>query len=154
MSNEHTDTDYDQSRDTDEYNPNPREAGKWLSALVALLGLWMIVQAVLFDLVATQFWNDIIIGAALLALGGYNYSRRADERFGNVAAAGLAALLGLWLIITPFVFGADSGATETVNDAGFWNDILVGLAVTTIGAYSAYKARDHQTTSPRATTDR
>lgn len=153
MSNRQT-GDYDQTRDMDEYDPNPREAGKWISALVALLGLWMIAEAVLFDLVASQFWNDVIIGAALLALGGYDYSRRADEKFGDVAAAGFAALLGLWLILSPFVLGADSGATETVNDFGFWNDVLVGLAVTGLGAYSTYSARDRREDSPRATADR
>lgn len=154
MSNTQTDTDYDESRDTREYNPNPDEDGKWLSAIVAILGLWMIAQALLFDLAASQFWNDIIIGAALAGLGGYNYSRRADEKFGNIAAAAFAALLGLWLIVSPFMFGIDSGATETANDAGFWNDILVGLAVTIIGAYSAYKARDHQNSTRRAAADR
>lgn len=150
MSNTQTDADYDETRDADTYDPNPGEDGKWLSAIIALLGLWMIVQALLFDLTASQFWNDVIIGVALAGLGGYNYSRRADERFGNMAAAALAALLGLWLIASPFMFGADGGTTETVNDFGFWNDIIVGLAAAGLGAYSAYKVRDHRETTRRA----
>ena len=154
MSNTQSDADYDETRDVNDYDPNPNERGKWLSALIALLGGWMIVQALLVDLIASQFWNDILVGALLLAVGAYNYYRRADEEFGSIAAATLAALLGLWLIAAPFMFGADGGATETVNDLGFWNDILVGLAVTSLGAYSAYKARDYREDTRRATPER
>jgi len=34
-----------------------------------------------------NFWNDIIVGLALIALGAYNYYRRADERVGSVGSA-------------------------------------------------------------------
>ncbi|MFD1586995.1 hypothetical protein ACFR9U_08365 [Halorientalis brevis] len=127
-----------------EYNPNPSESGKWLSAVIALLGAWLIVEAFLFDLVASQFWNDIIVGALLLIVGGYNYSRRASERVGSMSAAVLAALVGLWLIAAPFIFGADFGLTETANPLGFWNDIVVGLIAFVLGAYSAYEVRDQR----------
>ncbi|MFC7194107.1 hypothetical protein ACFQL4_04645 [Halosimplex aquaticum] len=120
-------------------------------ALIALLGGWMIMQALVLDLVASQFYNDVIIGIALLALGGYNYYRRADEKFTSIAAASLAALLKLWLIAAPFMFSADGGATETGNDFGFWDDILVGLAAAILGVYSAFKARDHREDMRRAT---
>lgn len=150
MSN--TDVDQTDAERTDEYDPNPRERGKWISAIIAVLGLWMIAQAALVDLVATQFWNDVIVGLLLLAVGGYNYYRRADEKLGNMAAAVLAALLGLWLVASPFMFGADAGSTEAVNDIGFWNDIIVGLLALGLGAYSAYKIRDWAAETRRATT--
>lgn len=128
----------------DDPDPNPRERGKWISALLALLGLWMIAQALWLDLAATQFWNDIAVGALLTAVGGYNYSRRTDEQLASTAVAMIAVLVGLWLIVVPFVFGADVGLIETTNDIGFWNDIIVGLLAVGLGAYSAYKARDHR----------
>ena len=56
----------------------------------------------------------------------------------------VAALVGLWLIATPFFLGVDTGVTETVNDIGFWNDIVVGVLALGLGAYSAYTARDHR----------
>lgn len=127
-----------------EHGPNPGKRGKWLSALVALLGLWMIVQAFGVDLTASQFWNDILVGALLLVVGGYNYSRRSDERFANTAAALVAAVAGLWLIAAPFLLGTEAGLTETANDFGFWNDVVVGLLALGLGAYSAYRARDHR----------
>lgn len=137
-------------RTTDDYNPGER--GKWVSALIALLGVWMIVEALWFDLVAAQVWNDLVVGALLLAVGGYNYARRSDERVGSMGAAVLAALLGLWLIASPFMFGADAGLTEAINDAGFWNDVIVGLLALTLGAYSAYQARDQRRRTRAAAT--
>ncbi|RDI70732.1 SPW repeat protein [Halopelagius longus] len=127
-----------------DYDPNPGERGKWLSAVIGLLGLWMLAQAVLFELAASQFWNDVLVGALFLVVGAYNYYRRSNERIGNVAAAAVAALVGLWLIVAPFVLGVDAGATETANDLGFWNDVVVGLIAAVIGGYSAYKARDRR----------
>lgn len=139
MSNRTTDREVDGNVDA-----NPYERGKWLSGIIALLGLWMLAQALLFDMVASQFWNDVIVGALLLIVGGYNYSRRGRDKIGSVGAASIAALLGLWLVASPFLFGADAGATEAVNDLVFWNDIVVGLVALGVGAFSAYAARDQK----------
>lgn len=132
----------ERERTTDEYNPS--EGGKWISALVALLGLWMVAEAVMFDLAASQFWNDLIVGALLLSIGAYNYSRRTDERLGSMGAAMVVALLGLWLVLSPMMFGADAGTTEAVNDAAFWNDVVIGLITLGLGAYSAYSIRNRR----------
>lgn len=130
------------NRATNEYNPGNR--GRLVSALIALLGVWMVVEALWFDLVAAQVWNDLVVGVLLLAAGGYNLSRRSDERVGSMGAAVFAALLGLWLVASPLMFGADTGLTEAINDAGFWNDVVVGLLALVLGAYSAYQVQDQR----------
>ncbi|MGQ4557165.1 SPW repeat domain-containing protein [Halobellus sp. GM3] len=132
-----------------ERDRNPTERGKWISALIALVGLWMIAEGFLFDLTAAQLWNDAVIGLLLLAVGGYNYYRQANERFGSVGAASIAALIGLWIIVTPFVFGDGFAAGATGAAFGAWNDLLAGLITFALGAYSAYKFRNWQET-PRA----
>lgn len=134
--------------DTVRVERNPAERGKWISAAIALLGLWMLVQAYAFDLIPANFWNDVVVGAMLVAVGGYNYFRRADDRVASVGAAVLAALLGLWLVVAPWVYGMDTGTTEVANDMGFWNDIVVGLLALLLGAYSAYEAREMRTGAP------
>jgi hypothetical protein len=145
MSNRNTDAESDVNRDVErDVDPNPYERGKWLSGIIALLGAWIVLQSFLFDMVASQFWNDIIVGALLLGVGGYNYSRRGKDKIGSVGAAAIAALLGLWLIAAPFMFGWDAGATEAVNPLVFWNDIVVGLITLGLGAFSAYAARDQK----------
>ncbi len=118
--------------------------GKWVSALVAVAGLWLVVQALVFGLVPANFWNDVVVGLVLIALGGYNYSERAGNRTANTAATTLVALLGLWLVAAPFVYSAEAGFSQL----GFWNDVLVGLLVLVLGAYSTYRARESRTAVP------
>lgn len=150
MSNRETDSEYDVDSDVDDdIDSNPHERGKWLSGIIALLGAWMVLEAFLFDMVASQFWNDIIVGALLLGVGGYNYSRRGNDKIGSVGAAAIAAVLGLWLIAAPFMFGWEAGATEAVNPLTFWNDIVVGLITLGLGAFSAYAARDQKEEAQR-----
>jgi len=147
------DTDRDERAERRERaGVNPHERGKWISALIAVLGLWMIAQALGLDLTASQFWNDVLVGGLLIGVGGYNYSRRADERFGNTAVAMIAVAVGVWLMAAPFVLGAEAGLTETTNELGFYNDIIVGLLAAGLGAYSAYQAREHQEDTRRTAT--
>lgn len=143
--------DYDERRDAD-IDTNPSEAGKWISAVVALLGLWLLVQVFVLEPIAGNLWSDVIVGIGLIALGGYNFYRRSDERLGSAAVGGFVALLGLWLIATPFILGATEGTGAVEMGVEFWNDVVVGVVVFLLGAYSAYEARDTDVASPMART--
>lgn len=138
--------------DDREVDTNPTESGKWISAIVALLGLWMVVQAFLLDPIAGNFWSDVIVGLALVALGGYNFYRRANERLGSVGVGAFVALLGLWLIVTPFILGSTEGTAAVEMDLELWNDVIVGALVFLMGAYSAYQARETDVARPAART--
>ncbi|WP_226479295.1 SPW repeat protein [Natrinema amylolyticum] len=131
-------------RDRTPHEPNPDERGTWLAALVGLLGLALLVEAVVLDLAASQFWNDVFVGATLFLAGAYNYYSRSNREFGSLGVASLVALLGLWLVAAPFLLGTGSGATETASDVGFWTDIVVGLLAFGLGTYSAYAIRDRR----------
>lgn len=133
----------DRHENPTDHGPNRSERGKGISLLLALLGLWMVGQAFLFDLAGAHFWSDVLVGALLIGVGGYNYSRQANERFGNSAVALIAVAAGLWLIAAPFLLGDDYGLSETTNDIWLYNDLAVGLLAMGLGAYSAYMARDH-----------
>lgn len=151
MSNRDTETEVGSNA---EYDRNPNERGKWLSAIIGLLGTWMLVEAVWFNVVPGQFWNDIIVGALLLAVGGYNYYRRGNDEIGSVSAAALAALVGLWLLAAPFLFGTDAAGAAEATGLAFWNDIIVGLIALGAGAYSAYAAHDQQQKATETVTGR
>lgn len=139
MSNRTTDDERAVGRH--DYDRNPDERGKWVSALIAGLGAWMVLEAVAFDLILTQFLNDVLVGALLLTVGGYNVYRRANARVGSVEAAVVVALVGLWLVISPFVLGTESFGEVAFEDLTFWNDLVAGLIALALGAYSAHEAK-------------
>jgi uncharacterized membrane protein HdeD (DUF308 family) len=136
-----------------EYESNPAGRGKLISALIVLAGIWLVIEPLLFDLVPGNFWNDMILGFALIILGGYNYYRRANDQLASTAVAGLVVLIGVWLIASPFVYDTGLaqetiGFDEELTELGFWNDIVVGLLVLLSGIYSMVEARDVE--KPRA----
>jgi drug/metabolite transporter (DMT)-like permease len=124
----------------EETEPAPPERGKWMSLVIGTLGAWLLVSPWLFGLEFGDAMglNSVLTGALLAILGGYNFSRRAAERLASAALAGVAALLGLWLLVTPWIFEL------TLADAVAWNVIVVGLLVAALGLYSSYEAREQR----------
>jgi hypothetical protein len=40
---------------TETYDPYPEESGKWISALIALLGLWLLIETLAFGRTPANF---------------------------------------------------------------------------------------------------
>ncbi|WP_435175795.1 SPW repeat domain-containing protein [Halorussus sp. AFM4] len=142
--------DYDEALDE-----NPDEEGKWTAGLNVLLGLWLIVAPFVWDAVvagdiwadgvfggalAANPWNDMVVGAAIAVLAAYNFYRAANEEAISVGVASLVALLGLWLVVAPFIY-------DTASALSFWNDIVVGALVAILAGYNIYTARDVEETT-------
>lgn len=121
--------------------------GGYVSALVALVGAWIVISAFLYEPPAANFWNDIIVGAAIGIIAGYNAFRADDVEGINTGAASLVALLGLWMVVAPFVF-------EVFADGAFWSDVVSGVLVAGLAGYNAYRARstERQTRTAEAET--
>lgn len=121
----------------------------WISAVVALLGGWLVASAFVYGdaISAANFWNNIIVGAAIGVIAGYNALKTDDYETINTGAASLVALLGVWMVVAPFVFDA-------VNDAVFWSDVVTGALVAVLAGYNAYYARsvDRRTRTAEAET--
>ncbi|WP_408958432.1 SPW repeat protein [Natrinema sp. 74] len=130
-------------RDRIAFEPNPGERGKRRSAAVGLLGLALLAAAVVFDPVASQFWNDVLIGVTLVTAGAYNYDRRSNAELGSLGVAILVALLGLWLVASPFLFGEDAGVGAATG-LGFWTEIIAGLLALGLGTDSAVRIRSRR----------
>lgn len=105
------------------------EPAKTASGLNIAVAVWLIVATFVlgyFELTAA-LWNDIVIGVLVLGLAG---ARAANPG----AAPGLSwtnAVLGLWLILAPFVLG------YSVERAPLWNDVVVGLIMASLAVSSA-----------------
>ncbi|UPW01192.1 SPW repeat protein [Halorussus gelatinilyticus] len=108
--------------------------GGYVSAATALVGGWIVLSAFLYSPPAANFWNDIIVGAAIGVIAGYNAVRADDRESVNTGAASLVALLGLWMVVAPFVF-------ETAFEGAFWSDVVSGALVAVLAGYNVYQSR-------------
>lgn len=107
--------------------PHPkRQAVMTASGINLLLGIWLIIAP--FVLAYTEVdarWNDVIVGILIVLMAGSRLMQMSVT-----APSWVNVILGLWLLIAPFVMAYQS------NDA-FWNNILVGIAVIAFGLWSA-----------------
>lgn len=104
---------------------------KTASGFNLLLGLWLVIAPFLLRYAtSTSIGNDITIGIIIALLAAFRL-------FGAYRAAWLSwlnALLGIWLIVAPFILGYDSSSA-------LWNDIIVGLFIAFLGIWSATASR-------------
>ncbi|GAA0231742.1 hypothetical protein ACFFQF_25905 [Haladaptatus pallidirubidus] len=116
---------------------------KWLSGFVSLVGAWIFISAFIYPTMSiTSYWNNIIIGAAIFLVAGYNYYRMTKGLTASVGSSSFVALLGLWMILVPFAM--------TVG-AAFWSDIVSGVIVAVIAGYNAYAGRKARAGAPAGT---
>ncbi|NEU55761.1 SPW repeat protein [Halorussus sp. MSC15.2] len=118
----------------------------YISAVTALVGGWIVLSAFVYSPPAANFWNDIVVGAAIGIIAGYNALKTDDFEGINTGAASLVALLGLWMVVAPFVF-------ETVREGAFWSDIVSGAIVAVLAGYNAYQSRGTERRTPTAEAD-
>ena len=107
------------------------KTAKTLSWVVVLFGLWEVIAPFSLGYSATSaaLWNAIIIGVGLIVLAGW---AALVNQEGTIKSLNwVNAVLGLWLIIAPFVL------TYSAAGAAMWNDIVVGVVVAVLGAWAA-----------------
>ncbi len=109
--------------------------GKALSWLVALAGLWEVVAPfVLGYTTGIAMYNAIIVGIVLIILGVWaalSSNSGADRTLNWVSA-----VVGLWLILSPFVLGFSITSVTAMTDA-----IIVGIIVIILGVWAAIQFR-------------
>ena len=108
-------------------NIGNRLTTQWKDVVNLILGLWLIVSPweLSFNTVETPTWNAWVIGvviavAAVAALVAFNKWEEWVE-----------AVLGLWLIVSPFLLGFSALTHAT------WNQIIVGVIVGVLAIWSA-----------------
>ena len=107
------------------------KTAKTLSWIVALAGLWEIVAPFILGYTATTvaLWNAIIIGAVLAVLAVW---AALTDNEGNVKALNwVNGILGLWLLVAPFILSYSAVA------AAMWNDVIIGIVVTVLAIWAA-----------------
>lgn len=110
---------------------------KWLSGIASLFGAWIVVSPWVLgtDLTAGSLWNNVIIGAAIFLIAGYNYYRMSQGMTASTGGAVLTALLGLWMIVAPFI-------VFEVGASLLWSNVISGIVVAVLAGYNAYAGRE------------
>lgn len=114
-----------------------RESAKttvhWTSGTNIIAGIWLVLApfALQYTDVQNALWNDIILGVSIALLAMIRTALPLQFE----AVSWTNFVLGGWLVFAPFILDY-SGTTAAV-----WNDIIVGLVVLTLAAWSAVASR-------------
>ncbi len=104
---------------------------KTLSWWVVVLGAWEFLASFILGYSAktSALWDAIIIGIALVVLAAW--AALSSEAATAKALSWINAVLGVWLIIAPFILG------YTKLTGALWNDIIVGIIVAVLSVWAA-----------------
>lgn len=99
------------------------------SGLNFIAGLWVLISpwVLAFSGIGSATWNNVIIGivVALLAASRVWWAQGTWASWVNL-------VLGIWLIISPYVLGFSGFGTPTTNN------IIFGIIVGVLAIWSAY----------------
>lgn len=103
---------------------------KTASGINIIAGIWLIIAPFVigYQGLEAAVWNDIICGAIVLILAAI----RVSTPLRNPWLSWVILLVGLWLIISSFV----QGYAEFPSPV--WNNIILGIIVAILGAWSAW----------------
>lgn len=105
---------------------------RWITALIGILGFWLIVAPFLVEALAIDHWNDPLVGGVLVIFAGYNYYSERTQGTISRRVAAINGILGGWLIVAPFVYG--------ISGIALWNSVFVGVLVVAFAGYNVYAA--------------
>lgn len=98
------------------------------SAINVILGLWLIISPWIFayTLMTGALWNSIIVGVIIVIVALIHFFNRSHLAW----PSWINIVLGLWTIISPWVFGYSS-----VTNA-MWNSVIVGVLVAAVAVWN------------------
>lgn len=109
---------------------------KTLSWVTAILGIWTGISPFIFGYsnVTMALWDFVIVGLALLVLGVI--AALSDNPGTKRGLDWVNAIIGLWLLVSPFVLGFSSFVGSAQTDA-----IIVGIVVIILNVWAALSVR-------------
>ena len=119
-------TDEQQETDTDEERVSNSEWGGLGSSWVnILLGIWVLISPfVLGILTPNGTWSNVITGAVVVILAIIRWSMHQS------GWSWLNLILGIWLVISPFVF--------FLSAAAMWNNVILGVIIAAFALTNTY----------------
>ncbi|MER3436451.1 MAG: hypothetical protein C4346_01835 [Chloroflexota bacterium] len=106
--------------------------------LIILLCIWLFITPWVLKYTDAAGWNATIVAAIIAAAAAYRFVRREDLE-STRWLSWVMIILGLWLIIAPWIISAYEENNEK------WNSVIVG-ALIAILAYWGSRAESPATT--------
>lgn len=125
-----SDSDVSHDRGT-ERNVLNTDLMQWVSAIAAIVGLWVVASPFVYEATDAAYWNNTLVGTGVFILAGYNFYQLSKDRLASVGVASLAVLLGLWIAVSPYVIDLGSTALDS-------STVISGLAIAVLTGYNAY----------------
>ena len=114
------------------------------AGLTAVLGAFVMVSTVVFTITDFMGIQNVVAGAAVALLAAVQAYRTNEWRSPSIIVAGVLAVLGLWIVAAPFVFGV--GRTLIVGVNG-----VAGVLIVILSLAGAYGSRQSSTTASAST---
>ena len=98
--------------------------------IMALAGIWAIIAPFALHYVGTTtaLWNDMIVGVVVLLLAVLAAVVQDNDNVRNLDWVN--AVLGVWLILSPFILG------YSVLMAAMWSDIITGVVIVALAVWT------------------
>ena len=96
---------------------------KNMNGWMAVVGIWVAVAPLVlsYSSVTAALWNARIVGTAVVVLAAASAFTTNENSFRTLY--GITAMLGLWLVVAPFILG------YSVVTVALWNDIIAGITI-------------------------
>ncbi len=106
---------------------------KALNWIIALAGLLAIIAPFVlgFSTMTATLWSNIVVGVLLIIFGVW--AAVSDNFSADRTLDWINAVLGLWLLISPFVLGS------SVIMAALWSDVILGIVALVLGVVAALR---------------
>lgn len=99
------------------------------SGLNALAAVWLILAPFLLAYagLGSALWNDVVVGIVVLGLAAVRLASPAQA----IGLSWINLILGIWLIVAPFVLNYAEFLTPR------WNDVILGIVIGLLAIWSA-----------------
>ena len=102
---------------------------RFASGINIIAGIWTIISPWVYGFYngVGNVWNSVIVGIVIAIFAAIRFFGTA----GTVWLSWINALLGIWLILSPWIYGF------TDNTGRKWNSVIVGIVVLVLSIWSA-----------------
>jgi hypothetical protein len=96
---------------------------------MAVAGIWTAVApfALSYTHITAALWNDRIVGVAVVVLAAASALTTNENSIQTMHT--ISAMLGLWLVLAPFILG------YAVVTAALWNGIIAGITILALSVW-------------------